>query len=168
MEQFKIVPFDGSVTVFFSDSVIASTRNAMVQSGHAEPDVFYIPFEDIYFEFLEPMNRTVDRPGWGVARSWSVSAAGEAAQDFMWVVPGPDDSTLTGHGTFNPELARIDVSHTEQREVPTPKLPTDDSLVRHLVETSDLSPLQAQELVRRHGHDRAKLEEIAKTFKAES
>lgn len=28
MNQFKIAPFDGSVTVFFSDSVIASTTSA--------------------------------------------------------------------------------------------------------------------------------------------
>ncbi|MCX8572044.1 MULTISPECIES: hypothetical protein [Hyphomicrobiales] len=49
-----------------------------------------------------------------------------------------------------------------------PALPTDDELVLHLVETSDLSPLQAQELVRRYGHDKARLEELAKTWKAES
>ena len=51
---------------------------------------------------------------------------------------------------------------------PTPPLPTDDELVMHLVETSDLSPLQAAELVRRHGRDRRKLDELAKTYKAES
>jgi hypothetical protein len=49
----------------------------------------------------------------------------------------------------------------------TPPLPTDDELVRHLVETSDLSPFQAAELVRLHGRDRQKLDELAKTFKAE-
>ncbi|MBE1206251.1 hypothetical protein [Aminobacter carboxidus] len=49
-----------------------------------------------------------------------------------------------------------------------PRLPTDDELVKHLVETSDLSPLQAQDLVRRHGRDRAKLDTLAKSFKAES
>lgn len=49
-----------------------------------------------------------------------------------------------------------------------PRLPTDDELVKHLVETSDLSPLQAQDLIRRHGRDRAKLDTLAKSFKAES
>ena len=49
----------------------------------------------------------------------------------------------------------------------TPPLPTDDELVKHLVETSDLSPLQAAELVRLHGRDRQKLDELAKIFKAE-
>ena len=39
--------------------------------------------------------------------------------------------------------------------------------IRHLVENTDLSPLQAKELVARHGTDRAKLMEIARTMKAE-
>ena len=40
--------------------------------------------------------------------------------------------------------------------------------VRHLAETSDLSPNQARELIRKYGSDRQKLEEAARTFKAES
>jgi hypothetical protein len=43
----------------------------------------------------------------------------------------------------------------------------DDEAI-HLAETTDLSPNQARELIRRHGNDRKKLMEIAKTFKAES
>jgi hypothetical protein len=38
----------------------------------------------------------------------------------------------------------------------------------HLAEATDLSPNQARELIRRHGGDRKKLMELAKTFKAES
>lgn len=44
----------------------------------------------------------------------------------------------------------------------------EDFEVQHLAETSDLSPSQARELLRRHGNDWPKLKEIAKTFKAES
>lgn len=57
---------------------------------------------------------------------------------------------------------------------PTPageKLPTkggDDPDVRFLAENSDLSPKQARELIREHGHDRDKLLKIARTMKAES
>ena len=39
--------------------------------------------------------------------------------------------------------------------------------IRYLVEHTDLSPLQAKELVARHGADRVKLLEVAKTMKAE-
>ena len=39
--------------------------------------------------------------------------------------------------------------------------------IRYLVEHTDLSPLQAKELVAKHGPDRKKLLEIARTMKAE-
>ncbi|MCV0394118.1 MAG: hypothetical protein K5872_22840 [Rhizobiaceae bacterium] len=39
--------------------------------------------------------------------------------------------------------------------------------VRYLVEHTDLSPNQAKQLVAKHGADRAKLLDIAKTMKAE-
>ena len=44
----------------------------------------------------------------------------------------------------------------------------EDFEVQHLAETTDLSPNQARELLRRHGNDWKKLEEVAKIFKAES
>jgi len=44
----------------------------------------------------------------------------------------------------------------------------EDLEVQHLAETTDLSPNQARELLRRHGNDWPKLKEVAKTFKAES
>ena len=44
----------------------------------------------------------------------------------------------------------------------------EQAAIRYLVENTDLSPLQARELVARHGGgDRAKLLEIARTMKAE-
>lgn len=49
-------------------------------------------------------------------------------------------------------------------------LPTkggDDPEVRFLAENTDLSPKQARELIREHGHDRDKLLKIARTMKAE-
>ena len=44
----------------------------------------------------------------------------------------------------------------------------EDHEVQHLAETTDLSPNQARELLRRHGNDWPKLREEAKIFKAES
>lgn len=43
-----------------------------------------------------------------------------------------------------------------------------EALIRYLVENTDLSPLQAKDLVATHGTDRARLVEIAQTMKAES
>ena len=44
----------------------------------------------------------------------------------------------------------------------------DDAEALRLAETSDLSLNQARELIRRHGHDRRKLEEAVRNYKAES
>lgn len=56
-------------------------------------------------------------------------------------------------------------------EAKTPKrkpLKGEDFEVQHLAETTDLSPNQARELLRKHGDDWRKIEEVAKTYKAES
>ncbi|KUM26919.1 hypothetical protein AU467_19540 [Mesorhizobium loti] len=53
---------------------------------------------------------------------------------------------------------------------PSGNLPTtggEDPDVRFLAENTDLSPKQARELIREHGHDRDKLLKIARTMKAE-
>lgn len=43
----------------------------------------------------------------------------------------------------------------------------DDADVRFLSENTDLSPRQARELIEKHGRDRTKLLEVARTMKAE-
>ena len=43
-----------------------------------------------------------------------------------------------------------------------------EAAIRYLVENTDLSPLQAKELVARHGPARERLLEVARTMKAES
>jgi hypothetical protein len=43
-----------------------------------------------------------------------------------------------------------------------------DAEVKHLAETTDLSPNQARELIRKHGDDPDKLREQARNYKAES
>lgn len=43
----------------------------------------------------------------------------------------------------------------------------EEAEIRHLVENTDLSPNQAKALVAKHGTDREKLLELARTMKAE-
>ncbi len=53
--------------------------------------------------------------------------------------------------------------------------PTEDSRIKigaelevtHLAETTDLSPSQARDLLKKHGNDFAKIKDIAETYKAE-
>ncbi|CDX27227.1 hypothetical protein MPLB_940007 [Mesorhizobium sp. ORS 3324] len=49
-----------------------------------------------------------------------------------------------------------------------PNKSSEDPEVLYLAENSDLSPKQARELIREHGHDRDKLLRIARSMKAES
>ncbi|MER9856203.1 MULTISPECIES: hypothetical protein [unclassified Mesorhizobium] len=47
-----------------------------------------------------------------------------------------------------------------------PQIAIDDQQVRQLAATTDLPSRQARELVRRHGNDPRKLEELAKSINA--
>ncbi|TGP23309.1 MULTISPECIES: hypothetical protein [unclassified Mesorhizobium] len=44
----------------------------------------------------------------------------------------------------------------------------EEAEVNHIVETQNISPAQARELVRRYGNDWRKIEEAAKTYKENS
>ena len=112
-----IEPFDGTVTVRFSDAIVASTERAKLvhEAGH-EP-AFYIPFEDIYMELFEKTNRVSKSPVKGTAGYWRVHAVGSSADDFMWAYETPDTPALAlaGHATFDPGQARIDADPAEDK-----------------------------------------------------
>ncbi len=52
--RITVEPFDGIVTVAFSGAILASSGEALVLREASYPPVLYIPFKDIYFEFLKP------------------------------------------------------------------------------------------------------------------
>lgn len=56
---------------------------------------------------------------------------------------------------------------TKENEAGGTPLADFEGEVRYLAENTDLSPNQARELVRRHGHDRKTLLDVARTMKAE-
>jgi uncharacterized protein (DUF427 family) len=119
-----VEPFDGTVTATFSDAVIASTDRARIlrESGH-DP-VFYIPFEDIYFEFLEQTGTTTHCPLKGEASYWRASAVGSAAEDAMWAYLSPRREALAiaGHGAFDASKVTIEAIPAQDRQH-TPHLP---------------------------------------------
>ena len=110
--RIRVEPFDGVVTVVFSDAMLASTDKALVLREADYPPVFYIPFEDIYFEFLKRSDTTTHCPFKGNASYWNVSAVGEAVNDVMWAYERPyDDMTeIKGHGAFYPNKVRIEAN----------------------------------------------------------
>ncbi|MCT7374246.1 DUF427 domain-containing protein [Chelativorans salis] len=106
-----VEPFGGTVTVSFSDAIVASTREALLLREVGHEPVFYIPFRDIYFDFLFESPTEYRCPIKGKARYWNVEAVGEAEEDVMWSydLPKPEVSAIRQHGAFDPEKVRIDV-----------------------------------------------------------
>lgn len=112
-----IEPFVGTVTVRFSDAIVAATDRAKVLREEGHEPVFYIPFDDIYFELFERTNTTSQSPLKGTASYWRVHAVGSAADDFMWAYEAPDAAAraIAFHGAFDADRARIDVEPAEDR-----------------------------------------------------
>ena len=115
-------PFDGVVTVSFSSAIIAASKNARVLSEAGHPDVFYIPFEDSYFDFLRRSATTSHCPFKGDASYWSVTAAGEARTDVMWAYENPYEEMLAirDHGAFYPDKVRIEAVERSETDRPIP------------------------------------------------
>jgi uncharacterized protein (DUF427 family) len=107
-----VEPFDGVVTVAFSDAILASTNKALVLHEASYPPVFYIPFEDIYFELLKRSDTSTHCPYKGNASYWNASAAGEAVDDVMWAYERPFDemTEIKDHGAFYPNKVRIEAN----------------------------------------------------------
>ncbi len=74
------------------------------------PVVFYIPFEDIYFEFMRRTDTSTHCPYKGDASYWSASASGEGAVNVMWAYERPYDEMvrIEDHGAFYPDKVEIE------------------------------------------------------------
>ncbi|MEI9406609.1 hypothetical protein [Mesorhizobium argentiipisi] len=65
-------------------------------------------------------------------------------------------------------MARQDAATAKHSRRPRSRpLKGEETEVKHIVETQNLSPAQARELVRRYGNDWRKIEEAAKTYKGD-
>ena len=60
--RITVEPFDGVVTAVFSEAILASTDDALVLREADYPPVFYIPFKDVYFEFLKRSDTSTALP----------------------------------------------------------------------------------------------------------
>ena len=120
-DQIRIEPFAGTVMVTFSDAIIASTDRALMLHERGHEPVVYVPFEDIYFDFLQKQDTTTRCPWKGTASYWRVQAVGEAADGFMWAYETPKDAArqIAGHGAFDKTIARIEIVPADETIRPT-------------------------------------------------
>lgn len=109
-----VEPVDGVVTVRFANAVIAASKNAKLLKEVGHSDVFYIPFEDVYFDFLRRSETSSHCPYKGDASYWDATAAGETRSDVMWAYEHPFDEMLVirDHGAFYPEKVSIEATAT--------------------------------------------------------
>jgi len=116
----SVRPFHGVVTVRFSSAVIASSKNAKVLKEADYPEVLYIPFEDIYFDFLHRSQTSTHCPYKGDASYWSTTAVGESKPDVMWAYEHPYDEMLSirNHGAFYPDRVKIEVVQQGETDRP--------------------------------------------------
>lgn len=110
-----VEPFHGTVNVMFSDAMLASTKEAFLLREEEHDPVLYIPFPDIYFEFLSPSETEYRCPRKGKARYWNARAVGEAEQDVMWTYdqPPPAINAIREHGAFDSRKVRTEVQPQE-------------------------------------------------------
>ncbi|CDX40722.1 conserved hypothetical protein [Mesorhizobium sp. SOD10] len=65
-------------------------------------------------------------------------------------------------------MARRDAATAKHTKRPRSRpLKGEETEVKHIVETQDLSPAQARELVRRYGNDWRKIDDVAKSYKGD-
>ncbi|WP_246658645.1 DUF427 domain-containing protein [Mesorhizobium sp. J18] len=111
-EHIEIEPYRGVVNVMFADAMIASTRDALILREEGRAPAFYIPFSDIYFDFLTRSTTTTESATGDTATYWNVTAKGEAAKDIMWAYEAPPENmrALLAHGAFDPEKVSIEAA----------------------------------------------------------
>jgi uncharacterized protein (DUF427 family) len=111
-QDISIEPFAGTVTARFSDAIIASSERARVLYEPGHDPVFYIPFDDIYFDLFARSNTVSRCPIKGMASYWNVSAVGDGAKDAMWAyeTPNPVAVGIAHHGAFDERVVRIEAT----------------------------------------------------------
>ncbi|KXF79141.1 hypothetical protein ATN84_05260 [Paramesorhizobium deserti] len=104
-DRMTIRAHQGPVTVRFLDVVVASTERAreLYEPGH-DP-VLYIPFEDVYFVYMQKTDKRTECPRKGIASYWRIVGQGQAAENAVWTYddPNPAVASLKGHAAFDPK-----------------------------------------------------------------
>lgn len=104
-------PYDGTVTARFSDAIVASSENAMVATDPVGEALFFVPLDDVYFDFFRPAEEReathdLDR------RWWTVNAVGEAGSMALWAMKEPPGHLvrLRDYGCFNTSVIDIEAT----------------------------------------------------------
>lgn len=110
--QVSIRHYEGAVTVRFIDAVLASTSHALsVRDDSTREEQIFIPFDDIYFEFMERSVSAEACPVKGEANLWTVRAMGRSVPDAMRSY-GQNEASglLRDYGLFDPRKVNVEMT----------------------------------------------------------
>ncbi len=82
-------PVSEHVRVEFGGEIIADSNRAMRVLETSHPPTYYIPPEDVNFEFLEEMSRSTMCEFKGRAKYYTVRVGDEVADSAAWAYPDP-------------------------------------------------------------------------------
>ncbi len=79
---------------------MADTTGAVFLFETGLPTRYYLPKTDVRMDMLTPTDRATRCPYKGTARYWTVQAAGEAHENFVWGydAPLPESQKILGTG----------------------------------------------------------------------
>jgi uncharacterized protein (DUF427 family) len=99
------------VRVLLGDTVVASTRTPLLLSETGLPNRFYIPWEDVQEELLEPSDTHTVCPYKGTASYWSISLGGRKLADAAWSYPHAqgDTAPVSGYLSFRHDELTVEV-----------------------------------------------------------
>jgi uncharacterized protein (DUF427 family) len=99
------------VRVLLGGTVVASTRTPLLLSETGLPNRFYVPWEDVREELLEPSDTHTVCPYKGTASYWSVSLGDRKLTDAAWSYPHAlgDAAPVSGYLSFLHDELAIEV-----------------------------------------------------------
>lgn len=107
--RIDIVPSSRRVRVEIDGECVADTTGAVFLFETGLPTRYYLPKTDVRMDMLTPTDRVTRCPYKGTARYWTVHAAGEAHENFVWGydAPLPESQKILGMVAFYNEKVDI-------------------------------------------------------------
>ncbi len=105
------LPSSRHVVVKLGSEVIADSRNPTILFETGLPARYYLPPDDVRLDLLTPTDTSTGCPYKGVARYWSVAAAGKEHIDIAWGYddPLPESAPVKGLICFYNERVDLEI-----------------------------------------------------------
>ena len=88
-KRVDVVPSERHVKVEIAGQLVAESRRPHALFETPLPTRWYLPPDDVRWEFLEPSDTVTMCPYKGTAKYWSVRAGGQLHRDLVWSYPEP-------------------------------------------------------------------------------